>query len=202
MIADTDTLTFLDSPLVLAVPTDNVDSPAPAPTDSTAQTAPTTSTTPFTPPRIFRFAAPTGSATDVGQPSSGLNVFDTPTSSGSVSAVIAPTGTTTASPATTTATQPTGTTGGLTSGPTSPITGSGDDLINRLMDLVAAQYSGVAVPGGGTGFSGLVSGPIDASGDAAAPAKSSGKSLLILALIVAGLGYWFYKSHKKHHKAA
>jgi hypothetical protein len=200
MIIDGDTLTFLDSP------TPNTDSPAPTPSDATLatqqQSAP--STVPFTAPRIFRFNAPSGTANDVGQPSSGLNVFDTPTSPGSVMAVVA---TPSPAPVTTTTTQPSGTTGGttggLTSGPTSPVTGgASDDLINRLMDLVAAQYAGVAVPGGGTGFGGLVSGPIDdGTANVQAPAAQSGKGLLILALIVAGLGYWFYRSHK-HKRAA
>jgi hypothetical protein len=69
------------------------------------------------------------------------------------------------------------------------------------MDLVAAQYAGGGVPGGGTGFGGLVTAPlagsdfVSAGGTSAAPA--SHKGLLILGILVAAIGFWYYKSHKK-----
>lgn len=92
------------------------------------------------------------------------------------------------------------TTGGQSGGGGGVNTGSGS-TIDRLIDLVAAQYAGAGVKGGGSGFDGLVSGPLATSvtGEDATPASGSGsKGLLLFVFLVvaAGLGYWYYKKHK------
>jgi len=210
MILDTDSLTFLDNQQIYATPTDGggnvsytpyTDSPAPAPTDTLSTQQSGASTVPFTAPKIFRFAAPTGSATDVNQPSSGLTT--TTFGVAPVATVAAPTTTQTTTQQTTATTGTAPLTGSVSGG---SVTGSGDDLISRLIDLMAAQYTGAHVTGGGSGFGGLVSGPLAGSdfvgGDtSAAPASSNKKGLLILLLLVAGIGYWFYRSHKKKKAA-
>jgi hypothetical protein len=161
---------------------------------------------PPAPTSTYRFGAPTGPALDVPTPSSGFQYVTQPVGGFTEGPTVPLFSTITAAPATTT---PTTTTSGgtsLTSGPTSPVstTGGGDALINRLIDLVAAQYAGVGVPGGGSGFGGLVSGPLEGSQvvDQSAPAPTSHKGIIILVLLVAGIGYWFYRSHKKAKRAA
>jgi hypothetical protein len=88
--------------------------------------------------------------------------------------------------------------GGSSSGTTS-ISGGGSS-VDRLIDLAAAMYAGAGVKGGGTGFGGLVSGPIGETntGELATPAASpSHKGLIIVVLILSGLAFWWYKKHKK-----
>jgi hypothetical protein len=206
MIIDSDSLTFLDNSQVYAVPVGGSGSVAPISfTDSPSQTLPDTSTTqqttqsstvPFTPPKLFRFTAPTAPANDVGTPSSGLTVSDFGTAP--VATVAAPT---TTSPTSTSGSGTTATgSNPLTSGPSSAIA-VGDDSINRLIDLMASQFTATHVNGGGSGFDGLVSAPLAGSdfvgGDSAPAPTTSYRGLLILALLVAGIGYWYYRSHKK-----
>lgn len=108
---------------------------------------------------------------------------------------------------------PSGVAGSTSTGATGPVSGTGSgggfseggNAINRLIDLAAAMYAGAGVKGGtGTGFGGLVGGPLgDATntGELAepAPAPQSHKGLIVLVLLLAVGGYWYYR---KHHKKA
>lgn len=93
---------------------------------------------------------------------------------------------------------PAGGTGGAsapTSGPGNTGLNTGtDNATQRLIDLASAMFAGAGAPGGGgTG------GPVLTT-DATPTTTSSGTSgatIFIILLIVAGLGYAFYKSHKK-----
>jgi hypothetical protein len=108
---------------------------------------------------------------------------------------------------------PSGVAGSTSTGATGPVSGSGSgsgvseggSAINRLIDLAAAMYASAGVKGGtGTGFGGLVGGPLgDATntGELAEPTPpQSHKGLVIVVLLLAGVGFWWYKKH--HHKAA
>jgi hypothetical protein len=104
------------------------------------------------------------------------------------------TGTSTSGPGTST----TGTTGASATG------GAADtDLIKTLMGLMAAQYAGAGVSGGGSGFTGTVSAPIasDATGDVADQSSTIAhrRLLLVLAIVGIGAGVWYYRKH--HHGA-
>lgn len=76
---------------------------------------------------------------------------------------------------------------------------TGSSTIDRLIDLVAAQYAGAGVKGGGSGFDGLVSGPLAVADEGAGTTKSGGSGALVFVILIvlAGLGYWYYKKHKK-----
>lgn len=96
--------------------------------------------------------------------------------------------------------------GGATTGGGTSSTGSqggintGSSTIDRLIDLVAAQYAGAGVKGGGSGFDGLVSGPLAVADEGAAGTTKGGGSgalVFVILVVVAGLAYWYYKKHKK-----
>jgi hypothetical protein len=87
---------------------------------------------------------------------------------------------------------------GASSG-TNSVAGGGN-AINRLLDLAAAMYAGAGVKGGGTGFGGLVGGPLGETntGELATPAApASHKGLIIVVVLLAAIGFWWYR---KHHK--
>ncbi len=79
-----------------------------------------------------------------------------------------------------------------------PNTGGGDP-VNRLIDVMASMYAGAGVKGGGSGFDGLVSAPL-ATSVTDTPQQASGSNgylMLVILAVVIGLGFWYYKSHKK-----
>lgn len=73
--------------------------------------------------------------------------------------------------------------------------GGGGNTIDRLIDLVSAQYAGAGVKGQGTGFDGLVSGPL-ATATEPAPKKSSGVLLLVFVIIGGAVAWYVYKKRK------
>jgi hypothetical protein len=98
-----------------------------------------------------------------------------------------------------TATTTTNPTNGSPAGPAAPTGGVGpvpdNSLITSLMGLVANQFAGAGVKGGGTGYDGPVTAPIEV----AAPAASSNHGItIILILLVVGIGgYFLWKNRKK-----
>jgi hypothetical protein len=187
-----------------------------------------TSSTEVTPPPLTiatsptttrgQIAAPTGPAPDT-------NPLTQAPQSGTWSGGLAAPVTIVAAPTTptTTPTATTGTTSGTTGGTGPggiPLDTSGgpvgtpsqDQLTNRLLDLIAAQYAGGLSAGQNPDFGGLLTAPVgpatgapDASGTdssgltttAAAPKQSH--PLLVILLIVGVIGgvYWWRKHHKK-----
>lgn len=123
----------------------------------------------------------------------------TPPAGGDVSA---PTSGTTSPAATGGGTYPGASTQGPTGGSGSGLAAGGDQ-VSRLIDLVAGMYSSAGVKGGGSGFGGLVSGPLSSSpdtntGELATPVKKkSSLGMIFVLLIVAAGGWYYYKHHKR-----
>lgn len=104
---------------------------------------------------------------------------------------------------------PSGTGGSNTQGTSGGTnTTGGTSKVDRLIDLVSAMYAGAGVKGGGSGFDGLVSGPlataVESTGGEGAPVAAASKTspalVLVLVLIAGGVAWWYYK--RKKGKAA
>ena len=100
-----------------------------------------------------------------------------------------------------------GTAGATTQGPTGGSgagLAAGGDTVNRLIDLVAGMYAGAGVKGGGSGFGGLVSGPISSApentGELATPAPKKSPLGAIFIVLVLAAGGWYYYKHRKGSK--
>lgn len=112
-----------------------------------------------------------------------------------------PAGATTGTTSTTSTTSASPTTGGTSTTGTTGTTGT-PDPINRLIDLISAEYAGAGV-NTGPSSAGMVTSPIDVPIDGTGTPSSSGvnwKVLIVLALLGTA-GYLAYRAYK-HRKAA
>lgn len=91
--------------------------------------------------------------------------------------------------------------GSPTPGPAPGSGGSdGGDSINRLIDLMAAQFASAGTSGGGSGFGGLVSAPVGDGTSATITTAAAGPNravVFVMLLVAGGLAYWYYKKHKR-----